>query len=98
MISNNVHIRTSDSHPFFDIQSGKRLNSAKNVYIGRHVWIAPYSAVYKGVHIGEGSITASHSLVTHDIPENVIAAGLPAKIVKTGIRWSREDVLYHDYP
>lgn len=91
--SNNVHIRTSDAHPIYDKDTKKRLNPARNVYLGKHVWIAPQSAIYKGVHVGDGSIIASRSLVTHDVPENVIVAGLPAKIVKENVFWTREDII-----
>ena len=40
------------------------------------------SRIQKGVHIGNNSIIAAGSIVTHDIPENCIAAGIPAKVVK----------------
>lgn len=54
----------------------------KPVVIGDNVWIGEYSAILKGVHIGKGSIVASHSVVTKDVPEYVIVAGNPAKVVK----------------
>ncbi len=93
MISNHVQIRSSDSHPIFNIHTGKRINVAQNVRIGEHVWIAPYACVYKGVSVDDGSIIASHSLVTHDVPKNVLVAGLPAKIVKENIKWTRDEVV-----
>ena len=40
MFSNTIIIRTSDSHPIYDIE-GKRINPAKSIHIGDHVWIAP---------------------------------------------------------
>jgi acetyltransferase-like isoleucine patch superfamily enzyme len=92
MISNHVHIRTSDSHPIYDMETKKRLNPSRSVLLGNHIWIAPQSAVYKGVCVGDGSIIASRTLVTHDVPSNVVVAGLPAKVVKTNVFWSREDV------
>lgn len=54
----------------------------KAVVIGDNVWIGEYSAILKGVTIGKGSIIASHSVVTKDVPEYVIVAGNPARIVK----------------
>jgi len=48
----------------------------KNCRIGSHCVIMP------GVSIGENSIVGAHSFVTEDIPDNVIAAGVPARIIK----------------
>ena len=49
----------------------------KNSKIGSHSTILP------GVTIGENSIIGAHSLVTKDIPDNVIAFGVPAKIIRS---------------
>jgi len=48
----------------------------KNCKIGTH------SVVMPGVTIGENSIIGAFSFVTHDIPDNVLACGVPARIVK----------------
>lgn len=92
MLSNHIIIRTSDSHPIYDAETGKRLNPAKNITIGEHVWIAPNSKIMKGVSIGDGSIIGSDTMVTKDIPKNVLAVGHPAKAVKTNIKWTRESL------
>ena len=94
MFSNSIIIRTSDSHPIYDITSGERINSAKNVLIEDHVWIAPNSKVMKGVVIGSGSIIGSDTMVTKDVPSNTLAVGHPAKVVKKGIKWTKEDVIF----
>ena len=52
------------------------------VIIGDHVWIGANSIILKGVSIGTGSTIAAGSVVTKDIPENCVAAGNPAKVVK----------------
>lgn len=68
------------------------LISAK-VVIGEKVWIGENVTILSGVTIGNGSIIAAGAVVTHDVPENVIAAGVPAKIVKIynyeTFRWER---------
>lgn len=89
MFSHHINVRTSDAHPIYDIETGKRINIAKDVHIGNHVWITPNCIIQKGVRIGEGSIVATNSIVTKDIPENCIAAGIPAKVVKVNIKWNR---------
>lgn len=62
-----------------------RYSANAPIVIGENVWVGSYSRIQKGVTIGDNAIIASHSVVTHDVPANAIAAGNPAKIVKTDI-------------
>lgn len=89
MFSNHIMIRTSDNHPIYDAQNGHRLNNPKSVIIGDHVWIAAHATVLKGVHIESGSVVGMNSVVTHNVPPNCIVAGIPAIVVREGIRWER---------
>ncbi|NMC63302.1 MAG: acyltransferase [SAR324 cluster bacterium] len=52
------------------------------VKIGAHCWFGAHTTVLDGVSIGEGSIIGAHSLVRSDIPPHVIAAGVPAKVIR----------------
>lgn len=90
MFSHHINVRTSDAHPVFDIIMGSRSNYAKNVKIGNHVWLTPECIVQKGCSIGDGAIVATRSIVTKDIPKNVLAAGIPAKIIKQNVSWGRK--------
>jgi len=94
-IANDVVITDNDNHPIDPIFRRKMkedtlggemrawYNSAhKEIIIGENVWVGEKSRIQKGVHIGNNSIIAAGSIVTHDIPENCIAAGIPAKVVK----------------
>lgn len=94
MFSNKIIVRTSDSHPIYDLTSGERINSPKPVIIGRHVWIAPDSKIMKGAIIGDGCIIGSNTMVSKQIPANALAVGMPAKVVKEGVRWTREDIIF----
>ncbi|MDP3465941.1 MAG: acyltransferase [Sulfuricurvum sp.] len=85
MLSRNVNILTSDGHPIF--QNETRINPARSISIGNHVWLADNVIILKGVSIGEGSIIGIHSLVTKSIPEHTIAVGIPAKVIKHDIGW-----------
>lgn len=51
------------------------------IRIGNNVWIASQAMIAPGVTIGDHSVIGAGSLVTHDIPEKVLAAGSPAKIL-----------------
>lgn len=60
-----------------------RVGEPKPIKIKDNVWLGYGVIVMKGVTIGENSIIGMNSVVTKDIPANSIAAGSPAKVVKT---------------
>jgi acetyltransferase-like isoleucine patch superfamily enzyme len=57
-----------------------------DTYIGRNCFIAVNSIILPGVKIGDEVIIGAGSVVTKDIPSNTIAAGNPAKVVRTNIK------------
>lgn len=52
------------------------------IHIGKHVWIGSNSTILPGVTIGDGAIVAAGAVVSHDVPENTIVAGVPAAIIR----------------
>lgn len=56
--------------------------SADPVRVGDHVLIGANAVVIEGVQIGNGSVVAAGAIVTQDVPENVVVAGVPARIIK----------------
>ena len=56
--------------------------SVSSVKIEENAWLGANVTVLPGVIVGKNSIVAADSTVTKDVPENVIVAGTPAKIVK----------------
>lgn len=60
-------------------------SSHKPVLIDDFTWVGERSRICKGVTIGKNCVIAANSVVTKDVPDNCIAAGNPAKIVKTNI-------------
>jgi acetyltransferase-like isoleucine patch superfamily enzyme len=89
MLANDIDIRTGDTHAIIDLATGQRLNQAGDVILGNHVWVAPHVVILKGVSIGANSIVATGSVVTRSFGSGVISAGNPARIIKTGVSWSR---------
>ncbi len=82
-IARDVIIRDTDSHKILDEKHSK----TKPVVIGNHVWIGTRAIIMKGVTIGDGSIIAAGAVVTKDIPENCIAAGVPARVIRQDVKW-----------
>lgn len=91
MFSNNIIVRTSDSHPIYD-KDGIRINEPQQVIIGSHVWIAPETTILKGVKIGDNSIIGSKSLVTKDVESGCLYGGVPSRLIKRGVQWTREEL------
>lgn len=54
-----------------------------NIVLEDDVWLSTGVTVISGVTIGRGSVIATGSVVTHDIPANVLAAGVPAKVIRS---------------
>lgn len=79
---------TDNSHGGFDADEmavapfRRPLRSKGPVIIEKNVWIGEGAQILPGVTIGEGSIIASNSVVTRNIPPYCLAAGSPAKVVK----------------
>lgn len=57
--------------------------TAAPIVVGKDVWIGAHATILKGVTIGDGAIVAAGAVVTRDVPPNTIAAGVPARVVKT---------------
>jgi acetyltransferase-like isoleucine patch superfamily enzyme len=78
----NVLITDFDWHP---VEPHLRHNGqalSKRVIIGDNVWLGVNSIVLRGVKIGKNSVVAANSLVTHNVPANVIAGGNPCMVLK----------------
>ena len=57
-------------------------NQVIPIHVGDNVWIGGGVTVLPGVSIGSGSTIGAGSVVTHDIPEGVVAAGNPARVIR----------------
>ncbi|MDO4413675.1 MAG: hypothetical protein Q4C20_01215 [Erysipelotrichaceae bacterium] len=92
MVSNDVKIRSSDSHSIVDSE-GHRLNPAADITIAEHTWICFGSIILKGFANGKNTVIAAGSLCTKPIAdEHVIIGGNPAKVIKREVDWDRKFV------
>ena len=53
------------------------------IVLGRNVWIGANATILSGVTIGDNAVVAAGSVVTKDVPANMVVAGVPAKVIKS---------------
>lgn len=88
MIAEDTVISASDMHPVFDVATGARINLAADIRIGDRVWLGARAMVMKGVSIGHDSVVGAGSIVTSAFGPNSLIGGNPARLIRSGVRWS----------
>lgn len=73
---------TTAEHAIDPEQRKAGLEIAKPITVGNNVWIGAGSTILAGVTIGDNSVIGAGSVVTKSIPDNVVAVGVPCKVVK----------------
>lgn len=81
LIGPNVSIFTA-GHPVHPEMRNTGLEYGIEINIGDNVWIGGCSVINPGVTIGSNTVIASGSVVTKDIPDNVVAGGNPCKVIR----------------
>lgn len=81
MFAPNVAIYTA-GHPVHPDTRNSLYEYGKEVTIGNNVWLGGNTVVCPGVHIGNNVVIGAGSVVTKDIPDMVIAAGNPCKVIR----------------
>lgn len=90
LFSWGIKIRTSDGHSIVDLKTGKAINVPQDVNICNHVWVGEDVKFLKGSTIPDNCVVGSGAIVAKVFAEqNTVIAGIPAKVVKTGITWDR---------
>lgn len=82
MIGDCVSIFDSDFHRIDPATRWEGVDEPQPVSIGRNVWLGSRVLVLKGVTIGENTVVGAGSVVTRSLPANVIAGGVPAKVLR----------------
>lgn len=81
LIGPNVQL-FSATHPTDWKVRAKGLENSKPISIGNNVWIGGGVIICPGVRIGDRAVVGAGSVVTKDIPSDVVAAGNPCKVIK----------------
>lgn len=79
-ITHDGGIKVLNSMGYFD---GKRMDNIAPILIGDNVYIGMGAYIMPGVTIGNNVIIGACAVVTHDIPDNSVAVGIPARVIKT---------------
>ena len=94
-IAPNVSIYTA-GHPVHPDSRNSGYEYGISITIGDNVWIGGNACIMPGVTIGNNVVIGAGSVVTKDVPDNVIAAGNPCKIIRT-ITEEDRDFYYRDH-
>jgi len=81
MFGPGVHIYAAE-HPIHPEERNTWLEKSSPVTIEDNVWIGGGSKICPGISIGEGSVIGAGSVVTKNIPQGVVAAGNPCKVLR----------------
>jgi len=78
LVAANVQL-ISNNNDLYD----RKILTCKPVHLKKNCWIGAGSTVLPGVTVGENSVVGAASVVTKDVPDNCIAVGNPARVIKT---------------
>ena len=81
MFAPNVVISTA-GHPINPELRRKTAQFSAPIYIGDNVWVGANAVILPGLKIGENSVIGAGSVVTKDIPANVVAVGNPCRVMR----------------
>ena len=99
IVGNNVMFApnctlTTANHPLDPTLRGKAYQYAKKIVIEDNVWLGSNVVVLPGVTIGKNSVIGAGAVVTKNIPANVLAMGIPCRVVR---EIGEEDKIYFDH-
>ncbi|MCD2340002.1 acyltransferase [Ideonella azotifigens] len=91
MFSSDILVQAGDQHPLIDLKTGDVMNDTRRrIALGDHVWIGRAAILMADVQIGRGAIVGTGAVVTNDVPATSVAAGVPARVLRTDTTWSRQ--------
>ncbi|WP_083491204.1 acyltransferase [Stenotrophomonas terrae] len=92
MVSVQVHLQQTDSHPIFDASSGERVNHGKHIRIGNHVWIGYQAFLLGGCQIGDDCIIGARAVTAGKFAPGTVLAGSPARVIRDNVTWRKDEL------
>lgn len=89
MLGPNVTIATA-GHPILPALRAKGYQYNMPVHIGKNCWVGAGAIILPGITIGDNTVVGAGSVVTKDLPENVVAYGNPCKVARPINQHDRE--------
>ena len=89
MFGPNVVLATAN-HPILPELREKAYQYNKEIHIGKNCWLGAGVIVVPGISIGDNSVIGAGSVVTRDIPDNVLAVGNPCRVLREISEHDRE--------
>jgi acetyltransferase-like isoleucine patch superfamily enzyme len=83
VIAWNVELIDWNSHRIIGSSAAEK----KGIIIGSHVWIGSGAKILPGVTVGDGAVIAANAVVTKSVPDHVLVAGNPARVIRENIQW-----------
>ncbi len=94
MFSSEIMLQVGDMHSLIDAETGIKINFKPScLKIHKHCWIGRRASIMvssKIIEIGQNTCVGMCSVVTSSLPSGVVAAGNPARVLRSGVVWSRE--------
>ncbi len=94
MFAPNVSVFTA-GHPVHPAARNTMYEYGISITIGDNVWVGGNSVILPGVHIGSNTVIGAGSVVTKDIPDGVIAAGNPCRVIRKITEDDRQYYFHH---
>lgn len=77
-----------------NVTIGGRTGHGGPPIIGDNVYIGPGARLLGGFKVGNNVVIGANAVVIHDVPDNSVVAGVPAKIIKTNVdKWKEEGII-----
>lgn len=94
VIGNDVFLRTIDTYPIYDANTGERINHSESIFIGDHVWIDHFNYISRGAKIGSGAIVGIHSFIPPMavVKSNTYVIGNPARAIDVDVFFTKNFV------
>jgi acetyltransferase-like isoleucine patch superfamily enzyme len=90
LLSWDILIMSNDFHHIYSNETGTKINSSNDIFIGNNTWIGCRSVILKGSVIPNNSVIAASSVISGKLDmENCIYTGMPIKILNKDIYWQR---------